>query len=200
MRRMRAARIAAAAAVVLLTSCSGAVSGTGQPADAGAPASGVGAGGTPTASGGGIQGVVHRRIDAREHVDGQVDYPDSPPFGGPHATEWADCTGTVYTGPVPDENAVHSLEHGAVWVAYRPGLGSGDLDALRGLVRGTDYTFLSPYPGLDHAVSVQAWGYQLRTDDARDPRLRAFVTEYRQNPETAPEYGATCTNPGFPVG
>jgi hypothetical protein len=93
---------------------------------------------------------------------------------------------------------VHSLEHGAVWIAYRPDLDAAGIAALKTLVAGHDYTMMSPYPGLDQAVSIQSWGYQLKTGDATDPRLKLFITTYRVNPKTTPEYGATCINPDFP--
>ncbi len=50
------------------------------------------------------------------HSGADVDYPESPPYGGDHDLAWADCTGTIYPEPIRSENAVHSLEHGAVWV------------------------------------------------------------------------------------
>jgi hypothetical protein len=176
-----------AAAALLAAGCSSTVGGSGQPA----ATSGSG-------SAGGLTGVVHKEITARDHVAGPVDYPDSPPMGGRHNPVWADCTGTVYTRPIANENAVHSLEHGAVWVTYRPGLDAAGVAALKTLVAGHDYTMMSPYPGLDRAVSVQAWGYQLKTDSAGDPRIKLFIGAYRQNPKTTPEYGATCINPDFP--
>ena len=45
------------------------------------------------------------------HVEGRRRLPQTPPAGGPHNPAWLNCG--VYTEPVPAENAVHSLEHGA---------------------------------------------------------------------------------------
>ncbi|MEN3357378.1 MAG: hypothetical protein V7637_1360 [Mycobacteriales bacterium] len=178
-----------AVVAALAAACSSTVGGSGQA---------VGGGGSPSAGAADLSAVLHKDITVRNHVTGHVDYPDSPPLGGNHNPVWADCTGTVYTRPVANENAVHSLEHGAVWVTYRPGLDATGLTALEALVNGHDYTMMSPYPGLDHAVSVQSWGYQLKTDDATDPRIKLFIGTYRQNPKTTPEYGASCVNPDFP--
>lgn len=123
------------------------------------------------------------------HVETPVTYAQNPPAGGEHAPVWLNCG--VYAEPVPNENAVHAMEHGAVWVTYRPDLPSADVAALRQTLPGT-YTVLSPYEGLPAPVVVSAWGKQLRLDGARDPRLTAFVTAYRQGPQT-PEPGATCS-------
>lgn len=131
------------------------------------------------------------------HSDTDVDYAEAPPYGGDHDPAWADCTGTIYPAPIRSENAVHSLEHGAVWVTYAPDLGAQDITLLEALVSGVDHTMLSPYEDLDAAVSVQSWGRQLKVDFADDPRLEAFVRIYRLNSETTPEIGTTCSNPNF---
>jgi hypothetical protein len=187
---MRWRRGILAGLVLLVAGCSSTTKGNPSPG-------GSGSGGS-SASSGGTSGVVqHRDITDRNHVDGKVDYPDSPPMGGNHNPVWADCTGTVYPKPIANENAVHALEHGAVWVTYRPGLDQAGIAALSKLVTGIDYTMMSPYPGLDHAVSVQSWGYQLKTDNPADPKIATFVKTYRANPQTTPEYGASCVNPGF---
>ena len=43
---------------------------------------------------------------------------DRPPPGGVHAPFWQNCG--IYTEPVEAKNALHSLEHGAVWLTYDP--------------------------------------------------------------------------------
>lgn len=124
------------------------------------------------------------------HVEGVVDYDQTPPVGGPHNAAWLNCG--IYEEPVPNENAVHSLEHGAVWVTYDPAeVTDGDLDALRDEMPST-YIILSPFEGLDAPVVASAWGYQVQLDGVDDPRLSDFITKYRQSPD-APEPGALCT-------
>jgi hypothetical protein len=57
------------------------------------------------------------------HVGGNIDYDQDlgiPPAGGPHNPSWQNCG--FYDELVRDENAVHSLEHGAVWITYQPDL------------------------------------------------------------------------------
>ena len=39
---------------------------------------------------------------------------------------------------------------------------------------------MSPYPGLDAPISLQAWGYQLKVDNADDPRIDDFIKALRQ--------------------
>jgi hypothetical protein len=139
----------------------------------------------------GISGVQTFGDLTRGHTEDPVDYPQSPPVGGDHSPEWLDCTGTGYTDPVPNENAVHSLEHGAVWVTYDESLAEGDVALLAGRVEGEPYTFMSPYPEQSSPVMLTAWGVQLGLDSVDDPRIDEFLTTYRQGPQT-PEPGATC--------
>lgn len=124
------------------------------------------------------------------HVETPVDYAQTPPAGGEHAPEWLNCG--VYQEAVPNENAVHAMEHGAVWVTYRPDLAPADVDALRSKLRGRPYTVLSPYAELPAPVVASAWGTQLAMDGAGDSRLDAFLKSYVQGPQ-APEPGAVCT-------
>lgn len=137
-----------------------------------------------------IAGVVSYSKLARNHVTGAVTYPQTPPVGGPHNGVWLNCG--IYDTPVANENAVHSLEHGAVWLTYLPSLSASDVDKLRSLVRGQAYAILSPYPALPTPVVISAWGLQLRVQSASDPRLAQFIAKYAQGPQT-PEPGASCS-------
>lgn len=146
---------------------------------------------------GDIPGVTSLETPRTDHTTDDVEYAESPPYGGMHDPVWADCTGTVYDEPIRSESAVHALEHGAVWVAYSPDLSADDVATLAAMVEGVDYTLMSPYPGLDAAVSVQSWARQLKVESAEDPRLGAFLRIYRLNRDLTPELGATCANPEF---
>ena len=137
-----------------------------------------------------LAGVQEYEYQGGNHVQTEVDYAESPPVGGEHNPIWLNCG--VYDEPVPNENAVHSLEHGAVWVTYDPELPEGDVETLEAALPDT-YTLLSPYEGeMPSPIVVSAWGHQLELDSADDPRLKGFIAEYRQGPQT-PEPGAACT-------
>lgn len=126
---------------------------------------------------------------ANVHVNDDVTYAQVPPVGGEHRPTWQNCG--IYNDPVVEELAVHSMEHGAVWITYRPDLPAEQVEQLKGLVRGRSYTLLSPYPDQPSPVAASAWGVQLTADSAGDPRLGQFVSKYRQGSQT-PEPGATC--------
>jgi hypothetical protein len=145
-----------------------------------------------------IKGVVFTKYEPSHARPGQrVAYDKAPPYGGKHDPYWANCTGTVYAKAVRNENMVHALEHGAVWIAYNPQKVSGvDIRALAAKVDGQPYLMLSPYPNLDKPVSIQSWGHQLKLERPTDPRIDEFIAALRGNPYTTPESGAPCdTNP-----
>jgi hypothetical protein len=135
-------------------------------------------------------GVTSYSNLSRNHTEAPVDYPQNPPVGGDHNPVWQNCG--FYSKPVRNENAVHSLEHGAVWITYRPDLPHDQVEKVKKLVEGQTYLLASPYPNLPSPVVASAWGKQLKLDSANDPRLENFVSAYRQGPQT-PEPGAACT-------
>ncbi|MBF6349186.1 MULTISPECIES: DUF3105 domain-containing protein [Nocardia] len=147
-----------------------------------------------------IQGVVTQEYPAGLHVDAtqRVAYDKTPPFGGPHDASWADCMGTVYDKAIREENAVHSLEHGAIWITYNPEKVDEDgIDTLKAWVDGEQYMLMSPHPDQEAPISLQSWGHQLSVPNADDERIGQFVTALRLNNYAYPEVGASCTNPTF---
>ncbi len=126
----------------------------------------------------------------RNHVEGPVAYAQKPPNGGDHNAVPQTCQ--VYTQPIADEHAVHSLEHGAVWITYQPSLPPADVATLAKLAEGQSYVLMSPYPGQTGKVDVSAWGRRLSVDSAGDPKVAEFVDTYADGPQT-PEKGALCS-------
>jgi hypothetical protein len=121
-----------------------------------------------------------------------VVYTETPPVGGRHAPPpfWQDCG--YYDKPIRNESAVHSMEHGAVWITYRPDLPQAQIDKLKGLAEGQTYVLVSPYDGLPAPIVASAWNRQLYLDSADDIRLAQFIRSFRQG-QNAPEPGAACT-------
>ncbi|RZS79023.1 uncharacterized protein DUF3105 [Motilibacter rhizosphaerae] len=150
-----------------------------------------------------------------DHVAGPVQYAVVPPVGGPHNGTWMNAG--VYTKPIPSERAVHNLEHGAVWITYRPGLAASEVSALRTLVHkqsllpesaaslqsttssSNRFVDLSPWKdaSLPSPIVISSWGHQLRVDSASDPRLQKFIDTFRVSKKYTPEYGPAVD--GVPV-
>ena len=136
-----------------------------------------------------LDGVEYLAVASREHTDHDLDYPTRPPAGGDHLGIWHNCG--VYTVPLLDEAAVHSLEHGAVWVTYRPDLGAEAILDLTGRLVGREKLLVSPHPDQTPPVVVTAWARQLVLDGPDDPRLEAFIDRFTDG-DAAPEAQVTC--------
>ncbi|WP_416958336.1 DUF3105 domain-containing protein [Nocardioides sp. T5] len=126
-------------------------------------------------------------ITDRSHTTDDVTYEQHPPAGGAHAPIWLACG--VYDEPVRDENAVHDLEHGTVWITHDPDLSEDDRAALAEQL--PDNGIMSPREDLPSPVVVTVWGAQLQLDGADDRRLGLFLEEYGDG-HTAPEFGVSC--------
>ncbi len=126
---------------------------------------------------------------SRAHVDAPVAYPQSPPIGGPHSPIWQNCG--FYASPIGNENGVHSMEHGAVWITFGPDLPAADRAALKALAGAHTHVLVSPYPGLGVPVVASAWRTQRSFATFDLAAITAFVAAYGQGPQT-PEPGAPC--------
>ncbi len=156
-----------------------------------------------------IKGIIYHPETQHTHVPNQsntnplVKYDMSPPIGGNHSAYWAYCNGVTYDHQIANENAVHMLEHGTVWITYNPDtLSKTDVDYLKThYIDGIDRMALSPYKGLKTPISLQAWGYQLFLSSPKDPRIQAFVNALRHAKDVTPEPNAGCdpasANDGF---
>ncbi|GAA1581546.1 DUF3105 domain-containing protein [Leucobacter aridicollis] len=123
-------------------------------------------------------------------VDYQESYGMAVPAGGDHSQIWLNCG--VYSQPQQNENAVHALEHGAVWVTYDPDVATDeDISALRNAIPD-QYTILSPYPGQPAPFMASAWGAQIEMESVSDARLAQFIDRYWKSAD-APEPGASCS-------
>jgi Protein of unknown function (DUF3105) len=130
-------------------------------------------------------------VPSNEHVDTEVDYPQTPPVGGPHVPVWQTCG--AYDRPIYSEAGVHSMEHGAVWITYRPDLPADQVRQIEDLAQ-QPYTLASPWTEteLGAPIVLSAWGAQLALDALPSPGADEFLTTYREA-ATAPEPGAPCT-------
>lgn len=184
-RRWRLIALALGIAVVAAAALAAVMSGA-------TPRTAAGASGVDPAKANVAGESVYRGLK-NNHVLTPVSYPaePDPPVGGPHNPIWQNADGVVYDAPLQNEHAVHALEHGAVWVTYRPGLAADQLARLRSRVTGVPYRMMSPLPGQPAPVILTAWGHQLRLSDATDSRLDQFLKDYTEGPQ--------ALEPGGPV-
>ena len=113
-----------------------------------------------------------------------------PPAFGAHLNAWQNCG--IYDQPVGLGNALHSMEHGAVWLTYASDLSASQVAELQDLARGHDFVLMSPYPPQTDPVVLTAWGVQLVIDTLPDDRIAKFIAYYENGPQN-PEPGAPCS-------
>lgn len=141
-------------------------------------------------------------VAERDHVTGPVDYSafSNPPTYGPHhahasvsanhvnpSTAPVQPTG-ISAVPLEDEDYVHNLEHGHVWISYDPGrISETDLARLRSVVEAYgagNGVVMSPRQANDSAVALASWA-RLQTLATLDiDAVRNFIATNRGN---APE-------------
>jgi hypothetical protein len=135
------------------------------------------------------QGIEVYPATTNASVEGPIDYDRHPPTNGDHAPIWQNCG--FYEQPIEDKHAVHSMDHGVVWITYRPNLPENQIKTLRPY-GNENYVIASPYPRQNAPVTVTSWRVQLDLNSVDDPRLRRFVDQFRIS-ELAPLSGNRCT-------
>lgn len=83
-------------------------------------------------------GIAHEDL-GREHVQAKTYGGDEPPTSGPHATAlpWGS-----YDREIADANTIHNLEHGGIYISYRPDLPKNDIEKIKAL-------FIKPFSNPD---------------------------------------------------
>lgn len=125
-----------------------------------------------------------------DHSNDTVAYTESPPVGGTHNPVWQTCD--FYDGEIPNENAVHSLEHGAVWITYRPDTSDSDKETLKSWANDRPYLLVSEYDDQESPFVFTAWNNELPLDSLGDKKATQFMNYFIQGPQT-PERGASCS-------
>jgi hypothetical protein len=195
-------RLFSLAVALLLAGTLGACGGAGSDADSAMPQPSSGdrvptSGGEPAAPAPeGIEGVEAFVIPSRNHTQAALEYDHLPPAGGDHFPVPGTC-GFYSSDAPPLELLVHDIEHGAIWIAYRPDVSDDQLATLRDLVAREAKVTATPFEDMDAPLTVTAWGRQMPLETVDDPRLPQFITTYRNGPE-APEPGAACQGAGVP--
>lgn len=113
--------------------------------------------------------------------------PGVPPAGGPMFPDTV--RQGVYADPVADGSAIHSLEHGMVWISYRPDLAIAPTVAAALEDLADEFSrdvIVSPRPGNEMPLAAVSWGRLLRLDQLDVEQLRSFV---RTNRNRSPEAG-----------
>lgn len=143
--------------------------------------------------------------EATRHTTNVADLvgnPGEPPVGGPHfgGPECVPPRYGPFCGPLPygiydhqvaDGNAIHSLEHGIVWITYDPELIAGEaLQLLEDVAN--DFrrdVILSPREPSALPIYAVSWGRILRIDGTNGVEVDALRDFIDANRNRSPEPG-----------
>lgn len=126
----------------------------------------------------------HHAIQGDEHIavgDHHDEYTTNPPTSGPHgnAIEWG-----VYKSELPDENLVHNLEHGGIWISYT-GINEDVVAQLESLAKKhPGSVILTPRSSNDTAIAVASWGRLMKLDAFDGEKIETYI---KQNINKSPE-------------
>lgn len=137
-----------------------------------------------------VEGTVDFDIVGREHVAQGTTvstYNSNPPSSGPH---WGSpAKNGIYDNQLPDEQLIHDLEHGYIWISYKPDIGDDVKGELKKIVDEDNWKIvLEPRDKNETAIALVAWGRVLKMDAPDYEKVKDFIRTYRnRGPERTPE-------------
>ena len=137
-----------------------------------------------------VEGTVEYKIESRQHIASGTSitaYNSNPPNSGSH---WpAPAKNGVYDKQLPDEQLVHNLEHGHVWISYKPDTSEDVVNKLKEIVGEDDWKLvLEPRDKNDSQIALVSWGRVLKLDQLDENKVKDFIKTYRnRGPEKTPD-------------
>lgn len=136
-----------------------------------------------------VEGTQDFEIIGRNHISQGAPgsgYNSNPPSSGPH---WPGAAKNgIYDNVLPDEQLIHNLEHGHVWISYKPDVSDDVKNKLKEIIAKDDWkVVLAPRDKNDFAIALVAWGRVLEMDEPDYGRVEDFIKTYRnRGPEKTP--------------
>lgn len=125
-------------------------------------------------------------IQGREHIPVGSEHPEynsNPPTSGSHdaqPTDWG-----VYQKELKDENVIHSMEHGGIWISYQPSIDDEMKEKLEAI--GKKYSgsvVVSPRAKNDSLIALASWGRLEKLSSFDKERIVEFI---KRNKNKSPE-------------
>lgn len=118
-----------------------------------------------------------------------TDYNSNPPTSGKHWPEPAPRG--VHSEAKADEQMVHNLEHGEIWISYKPGIADEAKRELEKITKDFSKVVLTPRGENETDIALAAWGrldtFNLEGKPLDRTRVKDFIKRYRNlGPELVP--------------
>ncbi len=131
--------------------------------------------------------AVFYQTQSRDHItigQGHPAYNSNPPTSGPHYGNPAQKG--IYKKELPDEQLIHNLEHGYIWISYRPSASSEIIRQLENFYGFSKKIIVEPRAANDKIISLVAWNWLDKfdpasgdsLDDAELKRIGDFIDAY----------------------
>lgn len=126
----------------------------------------------------------------REHVapGHPHEYNSNPPTSGPHfasTAEWG-----IYKDELPDETLIHNLEHGGIWISYKPDINPEIKKKLENFYdKWGRKVIVAPRAKNDSDIALVAWNHldKFSASEYSDERIDKFIKAFRnKGPEFVP--------------
>ncbi len=123
-------------------------------------------------------------IQGQEHIAAGADhvgYNSNPPTSGPHYA--APANWEVYQNELPDEQLVHNLEHGGIWISYK-GINATTTTALENIAKSQTKIIVTPRSKNDAPIILASWGRLQKLETFDEKAILDFI---RMNKGRSPE-------------
>ena len=137
--------------------------------------------------------AVFYQTQSRDHIaigQSHPAYNSNPPTSGWHYENPAEKG--IYKKELPDEQFIHDLEHGYIWISYRPDASSEIIKQLENFYGFGKKIVVAPRKENDKLIAIIAWNWLDKFDpasgdslnDAELKRIGDFIDAYiNQGPE-----------------
>ena len=130
----------------------------------------------------------------QEHVPltNESTYNSNPPTSGPHYAQPANWE--IYDYEVNDKIFIHNLEHGGIWISYRPTVSAKAVEDLKSIVSefSGSQIVMAPRTINDTDVAVSAWTrmmkFNLTADGLSDEQKNQIRAFYKALKNRGPEF------------
>lgn len=133
-------------------------------------------------------GQTYENLGAEHITDGSTEhapYNSNPPTSGPHWPQPA--VWGIYKQKQPDERLIHNLEHGGIWISYKPDVSAETITLLEDFAKRYKKVIVEPREENTAPIALAAWTH-MQTLDSYDERtiIKFIEAYYDQGPEKVP--------------
>lgn len=131
--------------------------------------------------------------NGRQHVQSKEYGGEEPPTSGDHAEPLA---WQVYEKEIPDANTIHNMEHGGVYISYRPDLPKDQIEQIQALFSkpysNTDFSpikaIVAPRASNKAPIVMSSWTRSQSFESFDEAKM---IEYYKANIGKSPEPGAS---------